>query len=504
MLGPYRVLDTLGAGGMGEVYRARATKLNRDVAIKVLPEIFALDPDRLTRFTREAQTLAALNHSNIASIYGVVDLPPAFDGAQAREGGSYTLVTGVGSALVMELVEGEDLSTIIARGPIALADALPIARQIADALEAAHELGIVHRDLKPANIKVRADGTVKVLDFGLAKAMDPAGGSSAKVANSPTLTAHATAMGIIIGTAAYMAPEQARGKTVDRRADIWAFGLVVYEMLTGRRALQGEETSDVLAAVLRQNIDWTALPADTPSRLRRLLERCLDRDVKQRLRDIGEARIALGGAVDSEAAPGRPPRQLLIWALAALAAGSLAVTVFALWTRPAAVQKPSIRFTIPLPPGEEITSYPAITRDGRTIAYVTERGGNDSQLYLRDLNSFEPRVVAGSSGAHQPFFSPDGKWIAFFAQGQLQKAEVSGGAPVRLIEAAYPFGGTWNDDDTIIYAASLGSGLLRISASGGSPESLTRPDGAAQGYAHVFPQTLPGGRSVLFTMWGQV
>ncbi len=256
--------------------------------------------------------------------------------------------------------------------------------------------------------------------------------------------------------------------------------------------------------MLRQDIDWTALPADTPSRLRRLLERCLDRDVKQRLRDIGEARIALGGAVDSEPVPGRSARQPLVWALAALAAGSLAVAVFALWTRPAAVQKPSIRFTIPLPPGEEITSYPAITRDGRTIAYVTERGANDAQLYLRDLNSFEPRVVAGSSGARQPFFSPDGKWIAFFAQGQLQKAEVSGGAPVRLTEAAYPFGGTWNDNDTIIYAASLGSGLLRISASGGSPESLTKPDGAAQGYAHVFPQTLPGGRSVLFTMWGQV
>ncbi len=259
----------------------------------------------------------------------------------------------------------------------------------------------------------------------------------------------------------------------------------------------------MLAAVLRQDIDWSALPSDTPPRLRRLLERCLDRDVKQRLRDIGEARIALGSAIESEPAPGRPARRSPLWVLAALASASLAVAAFVVLNRPAALQKPSIRFTIPLPPGEEITSYPAITRDGRTLAYVTERGANDAQLYLRDLNAFEPRVVAGSSGARQPFFSPDGKWIAFFAQGQLQKAEVTGGAPVRLTEAAYPFGGTWNDDDTIIYAASLGSGLLRIRASGGSPESLTKPDGAAQGYAHVFPQTLPGGRSVLFTMWGQ-
>jgi Tol biopolymer transport system component len=491
-LGPYEIGSAIGAGGMGEVYRATDSHLKRSVAIKVLPAAVAGDADRLARFQREAEVLAALNHPNIAAIYGIVDLQP--------EGGSHT------RALVMELVEGDDLSALIARGPVALPDALPIAKQIADALEVAHEQGIVHRDLKPANIKVKADGTVKVLDFGLAKAMDSAGVlSSAEGMNSPTFTVHATQLGVILGTAAYMAPEQARGKVVDKRADIWAFGVVVYEMLTGQRAFKGDDISETLASVLKDTPSLDALPATTPLALRRLVGRCLQRDVKLRLRDIGEARIALESGIDSEPVASRRPasRRPLVPAMAAVTVAALIVAGFAVWTRPAAVQPPAVRFTIPLPSGEEITSYPAITRDGRTVAYVAERGASDARLYLRDLNAFEPREVPGSSGARQPFFSPDGKWIAFFAQGQLLKAEVSGGTPVRVTEAAYPFGGTWNDDDTIVYAASLGSGLQRVRASGGNPEQLTKPDGAAQGYAHVFPQALPGGRSLLFTMWGQ-
>jgi serine/threonine-protein kinase len=487
-LGAYTVLAKVGEGGMGEVYRARDGHLNRDVAIKVLPESFALDADRVARFTREAQVLASLNHPNIAAIYGI------------------ETSHGV-RALVMELVEGEDLSVHIARGPVPPAEAVLIARQIADALEAAHEQGIVHRDLKPANIKVRNDGTVKVLDFGLAKAMDPAGASSADAMKSPTLTARATQMGTIIGTAAYMSPEQAKGKIVDRRADIWAFGAVLYEMLTGQRAFGGEDITDTIVSVVSKEPDWTALPSSTPVALRSLLRRCLDKDVKRRLRDIGEARLALEGANDLAPAPVvQAPNNALnrvVWAACAIAAGSMAIAAYALWRQPAAAQTTAARLTIPLPAGQEITSFPAITRDGQTVAYVTQRGADDAQLYLRDLNSFEARVVAGSSGARQPFFSPDGRWVGFFANGQLQKAEVSGGAPVRLAEATYPFGGTWNDDNTIIYTESLSSGLRRVAASGGIPESLTRPDGAAKGYAHVFPQALPGGRKILFTVWGQ-
>ena len=490
-VGPYRVLGKLGEGGMGEVYRATDSKLGRDVAIKILPETFAFDADRRARFDREARTLAALNHPNIAHIHGL----------EERDG----IV-----ALVMELVEGEDLSAHVARGPIALTDAVPIALQIAAALEAAHEQGIVHRDLKPANVKVRDDGTVKVLDFGLAKAMDPAGASgSGNIMNSPTLTARATAVGMILGTAAYMAPEQARGKATDRRADIWAFGAVLYEMLTGTRAFPGDDLTDTLAAVVRGEPDWTLLPPNLPPTLGVCLRRCLQKDPKQRIPDMATMRLALEGAFETPAAQTTgtvPPRQSsrpFVWASAAIAVASLAVAAFALWSRPEVAPQTSARLTIPLPAGSELTSYPAITPDGRTVAYVAQQGTEDSQLYLRDLNSFEARAVAGTSGARQPFFSPDGKWVAFFAQGFLQKTEVNGGAPIRLVEATYPFGGTWTEDNKIIYAASLSSGLLQIPASGGTSTSISKPDGAANGYAHVFPQALPGGRSLLFTIWGQ-
>ena len=375
-LGPYEIVSPLGAGGMGEVYRARDTKLNREVAIKVLPEAFAADVERLARFTREAQTLASLNHPNIAAIYGIED-----------------------GALVMELVEGRDLAELIGAAratpyvPLPLAEALAIARQIAEALEAAHDLGIVHRDLKPANIKVREDGTVKVLDFGLAKATDPGGASGATAANSPTLTARATQMGTIIGTAAYMSPEQARGKSVDKRADIWAFGVVLYEMLTGRRAFEGDEISDILAAVLRQDIDWTTLPPDTPPRVRRLLERCLDRDPKARLRDIGEARVLLSSplsdpAATTDALPATETargRHAFMWAAAGLVIGA-GIVVAAQWiargSSGAGVADRAHEFAfqrLTNLPGPE--RHPDISPDGRQVLYTSKAAGN-SDIYL--------------------------------------------------------------------------------------------------------------------------
>ena len=509
--GSFTIASKLGEGGMGEVYRATDTRLGRDVAIKVLPEAFAQDADRLARFEREAKALAALNHPNIAGIHGFEE--------RATDAGTTV------RALVMEFVDGDDLSALIARGDgtpgrprgLSIDDVLPIARQIAAALEAAHEQGIVHRDLKPANVKVRTDGTVKVLDFGLAKALtqDSAAGTQDSQ-NSPTLTARATQMGMILGTAAYMAPEQARGKPVDRRADVWAYGAVLFEMLTGARAFPGEDITDTLAAVVRAEPNWSLLPPGLPSSLVTCLKRCLEKDPKQRIPDVATMRLALEGAFETSApavseradralsVPRSPLRSPLIWTLAVVALTSLGVAAFALMNRPAASGGSSARLTIALPPGAEITSYPAISRDGRTVAYVAQQGSEAPQLYLRDVDAFDARVVAGSSGARQPFFSPDGAWVGFFAQGQLLKAEVKGGSPIKITDAAYPFGATWMEDHTIIYGASLGSGLLQVPASGGAvARQLTTPDGAANGYAHVFPQALPGGRSLLFTIWGK-
>jgi serine/threonine-protein kinase len=474
---------------MGEVYRATDTNLKRQVAVKVLPQIVADDPDRVARFQREAEVLAALNHPNIAHIHGL----------ERSEGVL---------ALVMELVEGPTLADRIAKGAVPLDEALPIARQVADALEAAHELGIIHRDLKPANIKVRADGIVKVLDFGLAKAMSPASSSDGSAETSPTISVHATREGVILGTAAYMSPEQARGRSVDRRTDVWAFGVVLFEMLTGARAFEAEDVAATIAFVITKEPDWNALPEATPVAIRTLLRRCLERDPKRRLRDISDARLEIDEATAAPAvgpvrvtppAPSRP----MAWLWPGIAALLAIATGTALWNRPPQVVGPSARLTIPLPPGQELTSYPAITRDGRTIAYTARQGLDDSQLYLRDLTSFDARTVPGSGGARQPFFSPDGAWVGFFAQGQLQKAEVAGGTPVRLGDAPSPLGATWTEDDTIIYSPSLGAGLLRVPAGGGTPESISKPDGGANGYAHVFPHTLPGGASLAFTVWGQ-
>ena len=451
---------------MGEVYRAHDSRLNRDVALKVSNAQFT------ERSTREARAIAALNHTNICHLY---DVGPDY--------------------LVMEYVEGQEL-----RGPLEFDDALPIIEQLIDGIEAAHEKNIIHRDLKPANIKITPDGVVKILDFGLAKAMEPPPSNDGSPENSPTLTIGATVAGTILGTAAYMAPEQAKGKAADKRSDIWSFGVILCELLTGKRLFPGGTAVEILGGVLNKAPDISA----TPARVHKLLRWCLEKDRKDRLASISDARRLLSEeTVDSGLSAPSQSRLggMLPWILASVVA--VGAVAFALWNRPAAVQKTMARLTIPLPPGQEITSYPAITRDGRTVAYVTQQGTEDSQLYLRDLNSFEARAVGGSSGAKQPFFSPDGKWVAFFAQGQLQKAEVAGGAPIRIAEAPYPSGGTWTEDNTIIYVASTGSGLLRIPASGGTPEALTKPDGAAKGYNHVFPQALPGGRSVLFTAWGQ-
>jgi serine/threonine-protein kinase len=380
-LGAYEIVALIGSGGMGEVYRARDRRLNRDVAIKVLPADVAADHDRLARFEREAQVLASLNHPNIANVYGVDDSsgPPA---------------------LVMELVEGPTLADRIAQGPIPLNEALPIARQIAEALEAAHEQGIIHRDLKPANIKVRPDGTVKVLDFGLAKAFDPAASSGAGATMSPTLSIHATQAGIILGTAAYMAPEQARGKAVDKRADIWAFGCVLYELLTGRRAFDGDDMSTTLAAVLKTDPDWSALPPATPPRISRLLGRCLLKDPKDRLRDVGEARFAindvLSGAAE-ESVPSPTVHRTPWWrrAMPAMvsAAGVGLVVGVAAWTLKPPPSVPVVRFPIVLP--EETISGPyapqlALAPDGMRVAYVTTR----SRLYVRALNEMDARLVA--------------------------------------------------------------------------------------------------------------
>jgi len=495
-LGPYEILSKLGAGGMGEVYRARDTKLNRDVAIKVLPDVFAQDAERLARFTREAQTLAALNHPNIAAIYGLEDVG---SGQQAE----HTRI----QALVMELVEGEDLSTRIARGPVPLDEALPIARQIADALEAAHEQGIIHRDLKPGNVKVRPDGTVKVLDFGLAKAMDPAGTSGASATESPTLTARATAMGMLIGTAAYMAPEQAKGKPVDKRADIWAFGVVLYEMLTGRRAFEGEDISTTLAAVIMRDPEWTSLPSAVPPGLQRLIRRCLDRDPRERLRDIGEARLLLADpeALRSGPEPGEavatPARSSrLPWIVAG--AGLLAASVFgALWlaglTAPPDAEH--IEASLAPPPGHSIGASFALSPDGRQlVTEAVDRETGTVSLWLRDLSSGVPTRLSGTDGGIMPFWSPDGLEIAFFAEGKLKKTDLQGSPPQVICDAQTPRGGAWGPDGTIVFSASFRTGLEQVDAAGGTPLPLTTLDETRHEKSHRWPVFLPDGAHVLF------
>jgi eukaryotic-like serine/threonine-protein kinase len=494
-LGAYEVIAAIGAGGMGEVWRARDTKLNRDVALKILPDLFAHDAERVARFAREAQTLASLNHPNIATLFGI--------GEEALPSPESQVPTPVLSFLVMELVEGDDLSALIARGVMPPADALPIARQIADALEAAHEQGVVHRDLKPANIKVRADGTVKVLDFGLAKALDPAGASGSGIAsNSPTLTARATQMGMIIGTAAYMAPEQAKGKAVDRRADIWAFGAVLYEMLTGRRAFPGEDISEVLASVLKSEPDWSVLPAGLSSPVRRLLRRCLEKDPRKRLSAIGDARFDLDDE-DPPVAAGAPPvslaqhplpRALLLAALGGVAVAAVAATL--LWPSSAPRLPAALaRLSILPPPG--LSFYPdsnsvAISPDGTMVAYVTgSLSQSDPQLWVRDLRTITARRLEGADGVTLLFWSPDSRRIGFFTNNKLKTIAVSGGRADVLCEAPNGRGAFWAASNTIVFAPDAGGPIYRIDANGGKPSPVTRLDTARKEYGHRFPVLLP-------------
>jgi serine/threonine-protein kinase len=493
-LGAYEIVSLIGAGGMGEVYQARDIKLNRIVALKILPPSFASDPDRLARFKREAQVLASLNHPNIAIIHGFED-------------------SGDTHALVMELVPGRTVAEMIsgARG-LQLSDALPVARQIASALEAAHEQGVVHRDLKPSNVKVTDDGIVKVLDFGLAKALAPQGASATSGAmNSPTITSPAmTELGMILGTAGYMAPEQAKGKPVDRRADIWALGVVLFEMLAGRSLFRGETVTETIAHVITQPPEWTALPESTPPSVRRLLRRCLEKDPKSRYQSAGDVRVEIdeilagtsGG--DSSgivaAPPGAPApfwRRSLPWAIAA---SLLVALVYTQWPRRAAPER-QMRFETRL--GDEDLfidenldgAIAVLSPDGGTIVYLGTIGPV-RRLYSRPLDRLESQPIPGTEGAQNQFFSPNGQSLAFFANGNLMRMPLAGGAPTPIAPTLDARGGTWGPDDTIVFAPSTTTGLSRVPAAGGKASELTKLGPNER--THRWPWFLPGGKHVLF------
>jgi eukaryotic-like serine/threonine-protein kinase len=507
-VGPYRVEALLGAGGMGEVYRARDTKLNRDVALKVLPDSFTCDPERLARFAREAHVLASLNHPNIAAIHGFED-------------------RGDVHALVLELVEGPTLADRIARGPLTLTDALPIARQIADALAVAHEHGVIHRDLKPANIKVCDDGTVKVLDFGLAKPLQdaqsapPGSGPTIPAAQSPmVMSPVVTATGVILGTAAYMSPEQAKGRTADKRSDMWAFGCVLYEILTGKRAFDGDDVSDTLASVLKAQPDWTALPAQTPTAIRRLLRRALEKDSRRRLSDMADARLEIEETQEL-AGPDGPReiiqpgdtthlRRALPWATAATLAAALITTI--LVGKPWRAAPPALSQYLSVDLGADAslsrsvsgTRPLAISPDGSMLAFVGERD-RVAQLYLRRFGQLRAMpLVTGQIG--DPFFSPDGQWVGFvsIADGKLKKVPVAGGSAVPIcdIDVLYPRGASWGDDQSIVFNpySETWRPLFRVSAAGGKPQPVTT---LSEGeVSHRWPQVLPGANAILFAAFG--
>lgn len=490
-LGPYRIVSSLGAGGMGEVYRAHDAKLHRDVAIKVLPSLFAADPDRVGRFEREAQTLAALNDPHIAHIYGLEETAGAL-------------------ALVMELVEGEDLARRVARGPVPIDEALPIARQIAEALEAAHEQGIMHRDLKPANVMVRADGVVKILDFGLAKMVSGASVPGAAVAtmSSPTVLSPAmTQIGIILGTAAYMAPEQARGKAVDRRVDVWAFGCILFEMLTGIRPFGGETVTDVLSAIVSRDPDWTALPKQTSLEIRRLLHRCLEKDPRRRLRDIGEARLIFENPQTADvASAAAPPARRPTWILPALGAavviGALigSALLAAIGTPKSGGSRDITRFDLRPPDNASLNVVfrPAvsISADGSAIAFTAITEGV-SRIYIRSRVDVDGRVVPGSDGGTNPSLSPDGKWVAFFVDGSIRKSSIDGAATT-IGRAHDDRGIAWSDDGELIFPPQAAGPLVRMSADGGEQRPLTTIGAGER--THRWPDVLPGGKAVLFTV----
>jgi serine/threonine-protein kinase len=494
-LGPYEIVAPRGAGGMGGVYRARDTRLDRAVAIKVLPESVAHDPERLARFQREAKTLAALNHPHIGGIYGVEE------------------AHGV-SALVLELVEGPTLAERISRGPIPVDEVLPIVQQICDALEAAHDQGIIHRDLKPANIKLRPDGTVKVLDFGLAKVLDPYddGTGTPSLTRAPTLTSPAmvTSAGMLLGTAAYMSPEQAKGRPADKRSDLWAFGCVLYEMLTGKRAFEAEDVGETLASILRSEPIWTLLPTGMPIAVERLLRRCLEKDRKRRLADAADARLEIDDALSEPLSPdrsltnaGSPAgrwRSTAV-AIAALVVGA-AVAAGAVWTATRPDPPRVTRLTIAsITPTAAITGSNsiAITPDGSRVVYRGSNGG----LLMRQMDQLEPIVLTSSGLPAAPFVSPDGRSVAFFEGVTLKRVAITGGPAVTVAENTRGGGsvsGTWGRDDTIVFATTERAGLQRVPAAGGRPEALTTPDEARGELGHSWPRFLPDGKHLLFTI----
>ena len=509
-LGPYDVLGLLGAGGMGEVYRARDPKLRREIALKVLPDSFSADTERLARFEREAQLLASLNHPNVGVIHGF----------EESHGTRY---------LVLELVPGETLAERLASGPLQIEEALGVGRQIAEALESAHERGVVHRDLKPANVKITPEGQVKVLDFGLAKAFG-VDSSSGELSHSPTITSGATREGVILGTAAYMSPEQARGKTVDKRTDIWAFGCVLYESLTGNRAFPGETVSDTLAAVLRADVDWAALPAATPASVRSLIARCLERDPRNRLHDIADARIELEEAIRRErgamSAPGalvapagdRKPRLWLAVAAAALAAALGGYALGRLFARsgPLPASGLSLHALVPVPAGHRLAGWAspvvALSRDGRKLAFVSESDQNVQELWIHHLDRGEVRKVPGSENAEGPFFSPDGQWVAFAVEvsgrsarpGELKKYSLATGLTQSICGIKDYFGGDWGEDGTILFSELPTQGIQRVAASGGKQQpvvSKVRLGGTEVSRALAMPQRLPGGTTLLVMDW---
>jgi Tol biopolymer transport system component len=493
-LGSYEVTGPLGAGGMGEVYRARDTRLGRDVAIKALPAAFEQEPERLARFEREAKLLASLSHPNVGAIYGL----------EEANGHRY---------LVLEFVEGETLARRLTRGPLPLEEALEVCRQIAAAVEAAHESGIVHRDLKPGNVMITPSGGVKVLDFGLAKSGAASGSSSdPSLSASPTMTYSATGAGVILGTAAYMSPEQARGKAVDKRTDIWSFGCVLYECLTGRQVFEGETVSDLIARILERDPDLGALPAPTPNRVRELLRRCLEKDGRRRLRDIGDAKIEIedvlavrsSGSARAAAAAGRPGSVL---GLAAFGAAVALVSVAATLLVPAAFRRAPparpTRFPVLAPEAATLAADGAecsISPDGRTLAFVAVDSGGTALVWARPLESLTARPLPGTENGDLPFWSPDSRFVGFFADGKLKKVPVQGGAPEVLCDANNGRGGTWNASGVIVFCPAGEGPLYQVSASGGDPRPVTSLDSTRHETGHRFPCFLPDGRHFLFSV----
>jgi serine/threonine protein kinase/sugar lactone lactonase YvrE len=490
--GSYEVLSLLGVGGMGEVYRARDLKLQRDVALKILPDEFSLDPDRCARFEREARILAALSHPTIAAIHGIEDSPR--QGVDAAAG-------SVARALVLELVEGPTLADELAGSALPIARAFNVARQIAEALEAAHERGIVHRDLKPANVKIRADGVVKVLDFGLAKALDTTAAMSGD-ALPRTRTPALTEVGTLFGTPAYMSPEQVRGRAADHRSDIWAFGCVLYEMLTGRPPFAGDDPADVVAAVLRSEPDWSALPPNLPAAARRLLRRCLEKDRARRLRDIGDARLDLDEALAEpkiESTPARavPRRERIAWLAMAIALAALAAFGAARFTASQAPTPQELRLDVTTPETTSPASF-ALSPDSSAIVF-SALGPRGPQLWVRELASTVAQPLAGTEDGQYPFWSPDGRSIGFFTLNALKRVDVDGGRAQTLVPTVTPGGGAWGPDGTILYVPMDNGGVFRVPVTGGTPSRVTPdPPPSTLPLATRAPQFLPDGRHFLF------